>query len=124
MLRPYTVNDYSLMKSWAEGRKWPVIPAEFLPTTGIIDPEHCVGFLYKTDSKICWLEWVLGNPNSDKEERSKALDNLILALLCEAKSCGYKVVFTSVEHTGLIDRYKKNGFVVSENSMTNMIRSL
>ncbi len=85
---------------------------------------HAVGFLYRTDSGLAWMEWITTNPASDKMDRDKALNLLIETLINEAKSQGVAAVFTSVEDTGLIDRYGQHGFQVTDKNMTNMVRVL
>jgi hypothetical protein len=124
MLRRYTVLDYPIVKTWADARKFPLVPQEFLPSIGFIHENYCVGFLYKTDSKICWLEWVISNPVSDKPARDKALNELLSALVEIAHKEGFKAIFSSLEHKGLIERYNSLGFVETDKGMTNMVRRL
>jgi hypothetical protein len=124
MLRRYLNTDYETVKVWADMRKFPLLPQEYLPVTGFIHEGFCVGFLYKTDSKIAWLEWVISNPFSDSEKRNSAMNEIIEELAKDAKEQGFKVIFTSVEHKGLIERYKTLGFEVTDKTMTNMIGRL
>jgi hypothetical protein len=126
MLRRYTQFDYATISEWGRKRQFPVLPPEFLPRTGLIHENYCVGFLYGTDSKICLMEWVISNPDSDKEERNIAMNELICALLEEAKRQGFKIVFSSVEAANekLVKRYESNRFVVTDRGMSNMIKDL
>lgn len=123
-LRTFEASDYSDVASWWKAHNWPVLPIEALPKLGFIVPGVCAGWLYETDSTLCWLEWVVSNPLTSKEERSVALDEVISSLLSRAKELGFKQVFTTVVHPKLVDRYKNHGFVVTDQAMTNLIRSL
>ena len=123
-LRPYTNLDYWTLASWWNTHKWPCPDQEMLPKTGFIVEEICAGFLYKTDSKIAWLEFIISNPVSDKQERNKALDLLIKKLCEEAKNCEFAAVFTSTEHEKLIQRYTDHGFKITDNNMKNMVKRI
>lgn len=118
-------SDYLKVSAWWEKQGWPSIPLEMLPKTGFImeDAEGglCAGWLYKTDSKFAWLEWIVANPARPFELRGRALDVLMLRLVETARSSGFKAVFSSINNERLINRYKKHGFKETEKSMTNMI---
>lgn len=124
-LRPLQLSDdYGAISEWWTAQKWPVIPREMLPGTGAIVPGRAAGFLYKTDSQIAWLEFVVANPASDKMERRAALDAVIQSLLATAQSMGFRAVFTSCQHPGLTARYQEHGFQVTDTGMTNLIRRI
>lgn len=115
-------NDYLDICSWWLKHNWPIINYEMLPSTGFIVEGYCAGFLYKNDSKLAILEFIVSNPEADKQKRSEALDLLLQALINEAKESGYKAIFSSLSHPGLIDRYVKHGFEVTDTTMTNLMR--
>jgi hypothetical protein len=121
-IRNYKSSDYSVISEWWKSHKWPVLPEHMLPKTGMIIDNFCAGFLYKTDSSIAWLEFIISNPSTKKEERADALDILIKGLVNRAKEDGFKTIFTSVEHPSLITKYKNNGFVIGDTNMTNLVR--
>jgi hypothetical protein len=117
--------DYEKLTVWWQLHNWPTPPLECLPPTGFI-VEHegqdiAAGFLYLTDSEMCLLEYVVGNPLCDKIVRGNALDLLISTLLAEASYQGRKFVFSSIMHPSLIERYKKHGGIATESNMTNFI---
>jgi hypothetical protein len=121
-VRKFYKEDLGQINGWLEARGWPVLTESVLPRTGFIVDETAVGFLYKTDSSLCWMEWLVTNPSAPSEHRDKALDGVIEHLTSEAKMWGARAVFTSVSDAGLIERYKKHGFHESETAMTNMIK--
>lgn len=122
--RAFTPADYAEVASWWEAQGWPVIPPEMLPGTGVVVPGLAAGFLYKTDSAIAILEFVVANPASDKMERRAALDAVIEALLAYAALVGARAVFTSCQHPSLLARYQNHGFQITDTGMTNLIRRI
>jgi len=123
-IEKFLPKHYEEVCGWWKSHGWAPISLEALPTTGFIIPDVCAGFLYSTDSSMCVLEWVISNPKASKEVRSEGLDDLIDALLKKADSSGFKMVFTSVSHPKLMDRYSEFGFKKTESEMTNMIKVL
>lgn len=124
MVRLFKESDYETVVSWWQSRSWPVLPREFLPATGYVVEGICAGFLYQTDSKIAWLEFIISNPATSPDDRAKALDSLIQHAVEDAKLKGFKIVFTSTNHDKLIKRYEDNGFIVGDKGMTNLVRNV
>ena len=90
------VNDqnYGMLVEWWKGYSWPSVPYNMLPKTGIIVNDTVAGFIYSTDSEMCSMEWIIGNPSADKKQR-KECTIILIDTLCEiAKKMGYKYCFT------------------------------
>lgn len=121
-IRLFNLSDYEMLSSWWKQHEWPSIPLSFLPKIGIIVGDCVAGFIYSTDSKICWLEFIISDPKCEQKKRQDALNLLIQEASNTAKDLGYEVIFTSVSHKGLIEKYKNNGFKVTDNNMTNLMR--
>lgn len=122
--RTYIDTDYVSVAKWWLGHKWPVVEKKSLPKTGFIVDNVCAGFLYKTDSSIAWLEFIIANPRSSKEERSEGLNAVIEAAIKHASDEGFTTVFSSLQHPGLINRFKEHGFQERDNNMTNVMRTI
>lgn len=123
-IRHFEESDYQLLCSWWNGHKWAPVSLEMLPKIGYVVDDVCAGFIYINDSKLCHLEWLISDPKSDKEKRSKALDLLIDTLCFTAKEYGCSAVFTATAHKNLIERYKKNGFNVTDLNMVHLIKGI
>jgi len=127
---PFEDSHYPMLCKWWESHKWPVMPRQFLPQTGIISKKDgvylCAGFLYKTDSDLCWLEYLISNRHGLRDCHSEGVDRCIEALLKQAKLDGFKAVFTSCKVKRLVSRYQEHGFQIApgEQAMTNLIRVL
>ncbi len=124
MIRPFNVEDYDLLCSWWTGHGWDVpVPLAALPTHGLIANECAAGFLYRTDSDLCWITWMVADPKRPQDSAS-ALRSVIDGLVTLAKELGYTTAITSIQHSGLIALFQRAGFDKTETSMTNLTRSL
>jgi len=123
-IRRYTVEDYKVVTSWWKAHNWPILPEQYLPKTGYVISNICAGWLYRTDSKIAWIEWIISNPKSNKLERAIGIKLLVKTLLDKAKELGFDVVFSSIKHPNLMAQFKSQGFVVADEGMINMINRL
>lgn len=131
--RQTTQEDYDTLVEWWNYYKFPPPALEFLPDEGtcglmVMDQdgnEICAGFLYETNSKVCWMELIVANPEvKDKKVRKDALEYLIDNLAYLAQDWGYGWIFTSVSHPSLTERYKECGFKVGTTGTTEMIKQL
>jgi hypothetical protein len=120
--------DYVDAVTYWKQQKWPAVPLDLLPQVGIValdgDRKIAFGWLYQTDSKFALVEFVLGNPNVDWELRDEGVQLVINRLCEEAKERGFTSIFSSIGHKRLIEKYKSNGFRVTDENMTNFIRRL
>lgn len=119
---------YETICEWWNAYKWPCIPLESLPETGIIvtvDNELvCAVWLYKSDSNLCWMEWMISNPKSPKNYREEALPFLINTCADVARILGFKIIFTSIKHNRLLSRLIEAGFNVDDTNATNLTKVL
>lgn len=76
--------DLAELNGWYRARGLPEVPLEALPLTGLIVPGVAAGFLYLTDSSLAMLEGFCTNPQVGRDERARALDQIIAALFVEA----------------------------------------
>ena len=129
--------DYDTLCEWWSFWRFPSPTRDMLPDNGLgglkvsyVDGDNkktpcCVGFLYGTNSSMCWLEFIVSNPNvKDKEIRSNSIELLISQICSRAESNGYKSVFASISNQNLINKYKKVGFVSSPTKTTELVLNL
>lgn len=120
---------HPMIAKWWEGHGWEVIPAHALPQIGIIVSDGkndiCAGFLYRTDSTICWPEFIVSNPAfKDKRVRNNALDLLIDQLTHVGKELGFRSAFSSINNPSLANRFVKSGYTIHEHQMINVLKEL
>jgi hypothetical protein len=130
-IRALTENDYPELCKWWKFFRFSAPQKEYLPNDGLggimvtkdgID--ICAGFLYFTNSKLSWLEFIVSNPDYRESDRKDAIVFLISELTEIAKRKGFSAVFTSVKHQGLIKHYEACGYSKGSNNTTEMIIKL
>lgn len=119
---------YDIACEWWKQWKWNALPLAALPKNGIVVYDNelpvCMGFIYLTDSCICWVEHIIANQSADRTQRSHGIDLLIKALSKKAKSLDYVIAMTSINKKTLIAKHIKNGYAITDTSMTNLLKVL
>jgi len=113
---------YEEIRRWWQGWKWEPVPLESLPENGVIIPGFAVGFLYKTDSNIAWLEWIVANPEADKSQRRQAVEIVIEYLTGKAKELGFKRVFTTTVHPTLKRMFGQRKYIQTDDKVSHFLR--
>lgn len=132
-VRNLTSEDYSenLVKWWNDWR-WTPPPADFLPENGtggfmVCDEDYPVvaGFLYVTNSKVAWIEFIVSNfEYRHKEKRKEAIKLLIMTLERLAVIHGKKYIYSSLKNESLINSYMDCGFVKGTSNSQEMIKNI
>lgn len=115
--RYFTETDYGKLVEWWNAYNFTPIPMSSLSSIGIMvsneEEETVCGFLYLSNSDLCWVEFIVSNPNiKDKAIRTKAITQCINQLCEVAKEMNYRIAFTSLENKNLQDKYLSCGFVL------------
>lgn len=126
--RKYEKSDYKTVSSWWNERGWTVLPESSLPATGVIaegpnGPIACA-WLYKTDSDIALVEWMISSPTSTHMERAIAIPQVLEALTNEAKSSGYRCLFTWTNHASLQERFTQSGYQVADRDVQLLVKKV
>ena len=119
-IRPLVATDYDiiLLQWWSDWR-WTAPSRDFLPDNGtggymVYDGETpvCAGFMYETNSKAIWCDWVISNIKyKDRTKRKEALSLLIKTISEQARMLNKKYVYALIKNKPLINVYKKQGFM-------------
>jgi|TARA_B110000908_G_scaffold172644_1_gene241597 hypothetical protein len=129
--RPLTHEDYdTTLKGWWKDWGWEAPSRDFLPQDGaggilVLDGEVpvCAGFLYNTNSKVAWVDWIISNKDY-KESRKEALSILISTLTTVAKNLDNKFAYALIKHNGLIGVYEQQGYSTGDSYNKEMIKAL
>lgn len=123
--------DYPQLVEWWKFWRFPAPLQEMLPengTCGIMLSKDginiCAGFIYFTNSKMCWIEFIVSNPNYKEKDRKEAITQLINSLCELAGSYGFKVAYTNLKNESLINHFTECQFVKGTSNTTEMIKSL
>ena len=108
-LRMLEYRDYdNILVKWWKDWRWVAPPREMLPedgTGGLMvtkgGKDICAGFIYFTNSKTAWSEWIISDFFYREEDRDEALVFLINALTETGRAKGMKFVFTIVKNDNL-----------------------
>tara|TARA_R110000744_G_scaffold9251_3_gene29860 strand:+ start:2236 stop:2685 length:450 start_codon:yes stop_codon:yes gene_type:complete len=122
--------DNTLVKWWKTWRWTPPIK-DLLPDNGkggiMVSKDGvdiCAGFLFLTNSKTAWCEYIISNFEYKEDDRPEAIEFLINTLSHMAKDKGYAYVYVSLKNNPLIDRYTNCGYIKGSTNCTEMIKIL
>ena len=113
MVKNYNDSYYSQLQNWCEDRGFDAPDKEMLSDIGFIIPDVCVGFLYLTNSKVCYLETILSNPNSSDALRDSSIDLIVEALIQKATILNYKLILSVTKLDCIVKRALEHGFTTS-----------
>jgi len=133
-IRQLNENDYQdILIGWWKDWGWDSFPAkDFLPengTGGIIlydgDIPVCAGFIYNTNSKISWIDWIVSNKKYRKKpNRKKAINLLIEELTIICKNSGSKFVYSLMKSNNLVNHFLNNGYIKGSSYTEEIIKIL
>jgi hypothetical protein len=121
-LRALKESDWDILLSWWKWWRWPELSKDVLPmdgTGGLMvykgDTLIAAGFLYLTNSKAAWLDWIVSNPNYREYDRKDSLALLIDGLEAVAKSEGCNTIISITRNKSLIDIHNGLGYTIDKN---------
>jgi len=121
-VRALNESDWETLQLWWKLWQWPVITKEMLPLNGIgglmvYKDEKLIaaGFLYLSNSKVAWLDWIISNPSYKDRDKKQALQLLISSLEEVAKQQDYNIIISIARHKGLIKTHRELGYTVDDN---------
>ena len=119
--RTLTESDYEILSDWWKAWGWPVMAKDMLPDngTGGIMVENkgeniVAGFLYWSNSKLVWLDWIISNPDADKKIRKQAIEMLILTAEQMVKDAGSKYIMSISRSNSLLEIHEKLGWNIDK----------
>lgn len=95
---------------WYTGHGQPIPDRELMPETGFMVQGLAAGFLYVTDSKLGIIEFLISNPDSNKEERDRAIDLVVKRLEIEAIDWDIKGIFITTNVGSVMKRALKHEY--------------
>jgi len=129
LVRKFDHHDYADVATWWVKQKWDVIPQDLLGVNGYIvekdNQKLAATWIYRLqDSPWALMEWTVGNPDVNWDDRAQAI-KMVTDEACKwAKNDGAKLVFTMTKSERFIEKLQEQGFTKSDSEMTHLIRSL
>jgi hypothetical protein len=132
-IRHLNETDYdNILVGWWKEWGWESPSKDFLPMNGRGgaiafdgDVPICAGFLYLTNSKASWIDWIISSKTyTDREKRKYAISLLISTLTGLSKDMGNKYAYALIKHDNLIKTYQSLGYIKGESYQSEMIKIL
>ena len=127
--RTLTESDYEILTDWWKAWDWPILVKDMLPdngTGGIMvenEGENIVaGFLYWSNSKLVWLDWIISNPKVSRDIRQEAIKKLILTAEHMTKKAGSKYMMSISRSNSLLKTHKQMGWNVDKTPSYEMVK--
>ena len=127
--RTLTESDYEILTDWWKAWDWPILVKDMLPdngTGGIMvenEGENIVaGFLYWSNSKLVWLDWIISNPKVSRDIRQEAIKKLILTAEHMTKEAGSKYMMSISRSNSLLKTHEQMGWNVDKTPSHEMIK--
>ncbi len=125
-------SDYEdVLVGWWKDWDWQAPPKDFLPENGegglmVLhdDKPICAGFMYVTNSKVSWVDWIISDKKiKNKKLRHEAVKFLVSTLtdIC-SKSGGF--IYALLRHEGLIKTYEDLGYIKGDSYTHEMIKKV
>jgi len=129
--RTLTESDWETLSDWWKAWKWPVMAKDMLPdngTGGIMvenEGENIVaGFLYWSNSKLVWLDWIISNPKVSRDIRQEAIKKLILTAESMTKEAGSKCMMSISRSKSLLKIHEELGWSVDKTPSHEMVKNI
>lgn len=132
-VRPLSPNDYTdILVQWWSDWGWGAPQRDFLPRNGeggmiVFDGDEpvCAGYLYVTNSKATWVDWIISSKTYNKKPQRKDALLLLIATLTEwASDLGYSYCYALIKHPSLIKVYEEMGYTQGDQYNQEMIIKL
>lgn len=131
-IRVLNERDYEdILVGWWNDWGWEAPVKDFLPDDGkggiiILDEEVpiCAGFMYATNSKVAWVDWIISSKTYRGNKRKQAIKLLIETLTNVCKNTGSKYIYALIKHKGLIETYESLGYIKGDSYTNEMIKKL
>lgn len=132
-VRELNETDYdNILVDWWRQWGWEPPQKDFLPNDGkggIIvydnDTPICAGYMYITNSKVAWVDWIISSKQyTKKPQRKDAIKLLVSSLTGICKSTGSKYVYALIKNRNLIETYQELGYIKGDTYTGEMIKVL
>ncbi len=114
-MRAYVPEDYfQIMDWWVKRTEGEPIEAQYLSDIGFIVDGLAAVFLFTTNSKVAYIDFLISNPEAPHQDSQMALDTVVQACISRAKKEGFRVLLGSTSRAYVCNRAVKNGFQADE----------
>lgn len=124
-VRKFTDEDRPVVDEWCKAHGMPLFPPGWLPPAGYIVEGVACAFLYLTyGSDVAFLENVISNPDTTKEQRKEACKLISSAAEMACKFEGYRYIVGLTAIPSLAKTSEEHGYVVSEPKYMTLVKKV
>ena len=131
-IRKLTENDWDTLVSWWEAwPKWNTPAQDFLPdnaTSGLMIEKNNIpivaGFIYTSNSSLCYLDWIISNPKYREKDRKQAIELLISEAENKMKKNGYKYILSITRNKQLLNVHEKLNWTIDNKCSHEIIKKI
>lgn len=132
-VRELNETDYDeILVDWWRQWGWEPPQKDFLPNDGkggIIvydnDTPICAGYMYITNSKVAWVDWIISSKQyTKKPQRKDAIKLLVSTLTNVCNKTGAKYIYALIKSRNLIETYEELGYIKGDTYTSEMIKLL
>jgi hypothetical protein len=132
-IRELNETDYDeILVGWWKQWGWEPPQRDFLPNNGkggviVFDEDVpvCAGFMYMTNSKVSWVDWIISNKEyTKKPQRKDAIKLLVSSLTDICKKAGSRYSYALIKNESLIGMYEELGYIKGDSYTSEMIKVL
>lgn len=120
-LRSLKESDWEVLQIWWKAWGWPIMSKDLMPLDGlgglIVEKDGkpiAAGFLYLTNAKVAWTEWIVSDPEYREDDRTDSLKMIVKGLEDVAILAGYKIILSIGRSKGLLNIHKELGYTVDD----------
>ena len=131
-IRQLTESDWQTLPTWWEGWKdWTTPNRDSLPNNGLgglmVEKNNkpiLAGFIYTTNSKGAWVEWIISDPEYRENDRQEALELFVAGAenVCKAQDIKYMLFIG--RHKNLINTFEKFGWHVDKKPSYELMKKI
>lgn len=121
-LRSLQESDWETLQTWWKAWGWPEMSKDLMPLDGlgglIVEKDSkpiAAGFLYLTNAKVAWTEWIISDPGYRNDDRVECLKMIVQGLEDVAVNAGYKIILSVGRNKSLLNIHKELGYTVDDN---------
>lgn len=100
-MRRFILEDIPTVNAWYLSRGMFPLNEHMFPDVGFIVENVGAGFLYQTDSSLCFMDGYISSPATTRDERAAAFEKISQALIRTAKDHGFKEILAYTKNPGV-----------------------
>ena len=101
---------YDSLVDWLAHKNMPKPDPSYFSDCGFCIDGNAIGFLFKTNSRQCYMDHVAANPHVDKEARDRSLDTLFRVIEVTAKEAGFGLIIALAELPSMKARFLDHSY--------------